>query len=76
MRLAIGASNRRLLQQLLTESVLLAFVGGVFGALLSLWGVRLLVSLLGSDAESLPLAPDIRVLCFTLAVCLVYECGR
>jgi predicted permease len=42
----------------------------VFGALLSLWGVRLLVSLLGSDAESLPLAPDIRVLCFTLAVCL------
>ncbi|MFL6439149.1 MAG: ABC transporter permease [Terriglobales bacterium] len=70
VRLAIGASNRRLLQQLLTESVLLAFVGGVFGALLSLWGVRLLVSLLGSDAESLPLAPDIRVLCFTLAVCL------
>ncbi|HWC15954.1 MAG TPA: ABC transporter permease [Terriglobales bacterium] len=71
VRLAIGASQRRLLRQLLTESVLLAFTGGIFGALLAVWGVRVLVALFGSDPESLPLAPDLRVLFFTLAVCLL-----
>jgi len=71
VRLAIGASQRRLLQQLLTESILLAFIGGAFGALLSVWGVRLLVGLFGSDAENLPLSPDLRVLLFTLSVCLL-----
>ena len=71
MRLAIGASQRRLLQQLLTESILLAVVGGMLGSLLAIWGVRLLVALFGPDAESLPLAPDARVLCFTLAVCVL-----
>lgn len=71
VRLAIGATQGRLLQQLLTESVLLALLGGACGAALSLWGVRLLVTLFGSDAESLPLSPDIRVLSFSLAVCLL-----
>ncbi|MBV9436308.1 MAG: ABC transporter permease [Acidobacteria bacterium] len=70
VRLAIGATRGRLLQQLLTESVLLAFVGGVCGALLSIWGVRLLVRTFGSDAASLPLSPDLRVLAFTTAVCI------
>jgi predicted permease len=50
---------------------LLSFVGGACGALLSVWGVRLLLGILGSDAESLPLSPDIRVLSFTMAVCLL-----
>lgn len=70
IRLAIGASQRRLLQQLLTESMLLAFIGAAFGALLSVWGVRLLVGLFGSDAQNLPLSPDLRVLFFTLSMCL------
>ena len=70
VRLAIGASEARLLRQLLTESILLALVGGASGALFSVWGVRLLVTLFGSSAESLPLSPDLRVLSFTLLISL------
>ena len=70
VRLAIGADRRRVLQQLLTESVLLAFLGGAAGSLLAAWGVRLLVKMIGSDA-ALPLSPDVRVLTFTLGVSLL-----
>ncbi|MFL6439150.1 MAG: ABC transporter permease [Terriglobales bacterium] len=70
VRLAIGASRRRLLQQLFTESILLAFLGGVAGSLLSVWGVRMLVKIFDSSA-TLPLAPDMRVLGFTIAACLL-----
>jgi putative ABC transport system permease protein len=42
MRLALGASRQRLIGQLLTESILLAFVGGFIGILLSIWAVYLL----------------------------------
>jgi predicted permease len=70
LRLAIGANPRRLLQQLLTESLLLGILGGIAGSLLAIWGVRLLVQLLGSDA-SLPLSPDWRVLAFTITISLL-----
>jgi len=70
VRLAIGASRRRLLQQLFTESILLAFAGGIAGSLLAIWGVRGLVRVFDSGA-ALPLAPDWRVLSFTIAICLI-----
>jgi predicted permease len=70
LRLAIGANPHRLLQQLLTESLLLGILGGIAGSLLAIWGVRLLVQLLGSDA-SLPLSPDWRVLAFTITISLL-----
>jgi len=70
VRLAIGANWYRLLQQLLTESILLALVGGIAGSLLAIWGVRLLVTIFGSGT-TLPLFPDGRVLAFTIAVSLL-----
>jgi predicted permease len=70
IRLAIGAHQRRILQQLLTESILLALLGGVVGSFLAIFGVRLLVSIFGSRT-ALPLFPDARVFSFTILVTLL-----
>jgi len=70
VRLAIGAHQSRILQQLLTESVLLALFGGAAGSLLAILGVRLLVTIFGSKT-SLPLFPDARVLAFSSLVTLL-----
>src|SRR5579864_2626000 len=70
VRMAIGANRRRILQQLLTESILLALVGGAAGSLLAAWGVRLLIKLIGSDVI-LQSSLDPRVLTFTFFVSLV-----
>jgi predicted permease len=73
VRLSIGASRNRLIRQLLTESVLLAALGGVSGLLLAWWSVQTflataLLSRMGVDASAdlTRLNPDWRVLLFTL----------
>ncbi|HEV2177153.1 MAG TPA: ABC transporter permease [Terriglobia bacterium] len=73
VRLAIGAKRSRLVRQLLTESLLLAAMGGALGLLLAFWATHLLVALMSSGREpvSLSVTPDPRVLGFTAAVSLL-----
>jgi predicted permease len=70
VRLAVGASRSRLLSQLLTESVMLAFIGGALGLLLAHWSVNLILALQPPLPMSiaLDLGVDVRVLVFTLLV--------
>jgi predicted permease len=73
VRLAVGAGRIRLIRQLLTESILLASLGGLAGILLAWWGSRLLVVLASSRTAALPLdvTPNVRILGFTLLASLL-----
>ena len=72
LRLAVGAGRIRLIRQLLTESLLLAGIGGIAGVILAWWGSRLLVLMASSGSEALPIdvAPNARMLGFTLIASL------
>lgn len=69
VRAAVGASHARLTRQLLTESGVLAVLGGAAGLLLARWLVRLLVALNPAGIPRLAqIDIDGRVLAFTLVV--------
>jgi predicted permease len=69
VRLAIGAGRGRVVRQLLTESVLLALIGGALGILVAQWGTRALQNI--SEVNDLDAHPDLRVLAFTGVVCIL-----
>jgi len=72
LRMAVGAGRTRLLRQLLTESLLLACLGGALGVLFSSWVAEALVAWVSSGPELLPLkvGPDARLLGFAFLVTL------
>ena len=67
LRLSIGAGRGRLIRQLITESLLLALLGGAAGFLLASWGTQGLLKLVPEEV-SLDLAPDARVFVFAAGI--------
>jgi predicted permease len=71
VRSALGAPRWRVMRQMLTESILLASMGGAIGVLIAIWGAKLLMVLKPSFLPiSLDAAPDWRVLGFSLGLSL------
>jgi putative ABC transport system permease protein len=70
-RLALGASASRIIRQSLTESVLLAGLGGVCGWLLAEWGVQLLLALSPTLPRLSEVGLDRRIFGFTLMLSLL-----
>ena len=72
IRAALGAGRRVLVRQLLTESVLLAMVGGAFGVLLAFWGVDLILALEPGEIPRIaPIAVDSQALAFAVGLSVI-----
>jgi len=72
IRTAVGASSRRIVRQLLTESLLLAILGGGLGLLLASWAVDLIVKFGPATLPRLTeVTLDTRVFLFTLVVSVI-----
>lgn len=72
VRLAIGAGRGRLIRQWLTESLLLAVLGGCAGVVVAYWAKTALIGFLPADfSANLPAPMDVRVLGFALLASLV-----
>ena len=72
IRAAIGADRGVLMRQLLTESVLMALVGGGLGVLLAFWGVDLILALDPGDVPRVaPIVVDGQALTFAVVLSIV-----
>jgi len=72
VRAALGASRHRIVRQLVTESLLLAFIAGIAGLVLAYWGSMALVSLAPANLPRLAeTGVDRWVLAFTLGISMI-----
>jgi predicted permease len=73
VRLALGASRKRLIRQSFTESVVLSVLGGAAGVVVAYLGVKLMVALAFHNAHYVPIdaTPSLPVLAFAFGLSLV-----
>jgi predicted permease len=75
VRSALGAGRGRILRQLLTETLLLAALGGAGGLLIALIGTPAIVALLPANfPRAGEITPDVKVLAFTVGITIATSC--
>src|SRR6476659_8288101 len=75
VRLSLGAGRFRVVRQLLTESVLLASLGGAFGVVFAVWGVRTLTLLFSRGQENFTLHAELNWNVLGVTAALSVICG-